>query len=557
MCGIFALLSRNYLAKYTESALYKNFYKLKNRGPELTKTTSITPNLYYGFHRLAINDLSYAGDQPMTFGGKNPTDDHLYLICNGEIFNHEALIKKYGFKPRSHSDCEVILHLYQQFGIEKVVNEIDGDWAFVLYDKKKDVLFAGRDPIGVRPLFIGRDKKRDGTFFASEGKAICEFTNDLSQFPPGHFWTSEKPQDFTRWWHLESADKNSKNVIKTEEEALQVIDETLTEATIQRLLSDRPIGCFLSGGLDSSLITALVNKYNPYTVNTYSIGMEGGTDIYYANKVAEYVKTNHHVVSFTPEEGISVVEKVIYMLETYDVTTIRASIGMYLLSKYISEKSKDIVIFSGEGSDEVTQGYLYFHNAPDYHSSAKDSQRLVNNLHYFDVKRVDRTVSGCGLEVRVPFLGKNFIQSYFRISPELRIPSYKKIEKYLVRKAFEKYDLLPKEVLWRVKEAFSDGISSLKKPWHTILGEMANKEISDSEFQKACQSYKEKNMVVPIHKEALYYRKIYEKYFGTEIDLIPYYWMPQWSNATYPSARTISKYTQLIDEENKQAKLKQ
>jgi len=216
------------------------------------------------------------------------------------------------------------------------------------------------------------------------------------------------------------------------------------------------------------------------------------------------------------------------------------------------KKTDDIVIFSGEGSDEVTQGYLYFHNAPDPISSAKDSKRLVDNLHYFDVKRVDRTVSGCGLEVRVPFLGKKFIQSYFNIAPELRIPTYKKIEKYLVRKAYEKDNLLPKEVLWRVKEAFSDGISSLKKPWHATLGEMAEKHITDSQFQQACQYYQQQNSVVPIHKEALYYRQIYEKYFGSQLNLIPYYWMPQWSNAKDPSARTISKYTQLINEENKQ-----
>lgn len=554
MCGIFALLSRNYLAKYTEKGIYQNFYKVKPRGPDLTITKPISPNLYFGFHRLAINDLSPAGNQPMTFGGTSEKNDHLHLICNGEIFNYAELNKKYNFKPRSHSDCEVILHLYKEFGIERVVNEIDGDWAFVLYDQKKDVLYAARDPIGVRPLFIGYDVDRDGIFFSSEAKGIFEYTyKQISQFPPGHYWTSESPKQFHRWWHLENGDN-----IKTEAEALQIVHDTLTQATIDRLLSERQIGCFLSGGLDSSLITALVNKYNSYKVNTYSIGMEGGTDIYYANKVAEFVKTNHHVVSFTPEEGIAALEHVIYMLESYDVTTIRASIGMYLLSKHISEKSNDIVIYSGEGSDEVTQGYLYFHNAPDPKASAIDSKRLVDNLHYFDVLRVDRCVAGCGLEVRVPFLGKRFIQSYFQLDPKLRIPTYKGIEKYLIRKAFENDNLLPKEVLWRVKEAFSDGISSLKKPWHQTLGEMANKMISDDEFARECQFYKENGMTVPIHKEALYYRKIYNKLFKKEMNLIPYYWMPQWSNATDPSARTISKYTQLMSEEmNGAAKLKQ
>ena len=245
-------------------------------------------------------------------------------------------------------------------------------------------------------------------------------------------------------------------------------------------------------------------------------------------------------------KGIDALERVIYALESYDVTTIRASIGMYLMSEHIDGHTDDKVIYSGEGADEVCSGYLYFHNAPDEMASSLDSQRLVENLHFFDVKRVDRTVSAHGLEVRVPFLDKQFVADFFRIDPKLRAPSYRGIEKYLVRKAFDRDELLPSEVLWRTKEALSDGVSSLEEPWHVILGRHVDAMVSDEEFDRARGKYAEfGNENVPIHKEAYFYRKLYEKHFG-ETDLVPYYWMPQWSDATDPSARTIGKYKQLV-----------
>jgi len=246
---------------------------------------------------------------------------------------------------------------------------------------------------------------------------------------------------------------------------------------------------------------------------------------------------------FTAEEGINVIEQVIYCLESYDITTIRASVGMYLLSKYIHENTKDIVIFSGEGSDEVTQGYLYFHNAPNAHEAAIDSKRLVDNLHYFDVKRVDRTVTGNCLEARVPFLDKTFVSNYFKIDENIRIPKYKGIEKYLIRKAFDQDSLLPSSILWRVKEAFSDGVSGHVKPWYKILQDHIDTIVTDHEFESKKTKYKNP----PISKEAFFYRSIYDKYFPNT-DLIPYYWMPMWSNAKDPSARTINKYKELIKE---------
>eukprot|EP01083_Nonionella_stella_P065515 171742_1 len=545
MCGIFALLSRNYAQKYKLSELYKNFAYIHGRGPDSTKIIGVNNHLFYGFHRLAINDLTILGEQPMHL--KDHEHD-VHLICNGEIYNHIELERQFGFKTHGHSDCEVIMHLYNKFGdINHVVHLLDGVFAFTLYDAKKDILMAGRDPIGVRPLFIGFDNKNDSVFFASESKGFTAFVDDVNQFPPGHTWSSDSNK-FYKWWNIENyvCHDSSPDMIVTEKDALLDIHDNLQEATRKRLMSDRKIATFLSGGLDSSLITALVNEYNPYTVNTYSVGMPGATDFGYAQKVAHHLKTNHNEIYFSAEEGIAAVEDVIYQLETYDVTTIRASIGMYIMSEYIAKNTDDIVIYSGEGADEVTQGYLYYHNAPDSIESSVDSKRLVDNLHYFDVKRVDRTVSCHGLEVRVPFLDKRFVQQYFKIDPKLRAPSYKGIEKYLVRKAFDRENLLPSDVLWRTKEAMSDGVSSQEEPWHTILGRFVDGMITDEEYEKACVRYSQfGNKNVPIHKEAYYYRKLYEKHFG-EYDLIPYYWMPQWSDAKDPSARTIGKYKDLV-----------
>eukprot|EP00486_Rosalina_sp_Unknown_P013295 CAMPEP_0201595010 /NCGR_PEP_ID=MMETSP0190_2-20130828/192150_1 /ASSEMBLY_ACC=CAM_ASM_000263 /TAXON_ID=37353 /ORGANISM="Rosalina sp." /LENGTH=483 /DNA_ID=CAMNT_0048054843 /DNA_START=404 /DNA_END=1855 /DNA_ORIENTATION=- len=477
--------------------------------------------------------------------------DEIHLICNGEIYNHLELEKEFGFTMSSKSDCEVIMHLYKHFGdINLAADRLDGVFAFLLYDAKKDVLFVGRDPIGVRPMFMGVDKETDTTVFASESKAFNHLVqNEIQQVPPGSTWRSDQPDKFYKWFNLENytSYKETPEMITKEDDALETIHDLLVDATKKRLMSERKVGTFLSGGLDSSLITALVNQYNPYTVNTYSVGMTGGTDFHYAAKVAEHLGTNHHEIYFTAEEGIDVVEKVIYALETYDITTIRASVGMYLMSEYISKNTDDIVIYSGEGADEVSQGYLYFHNAPSVYESSVDSLRLMENLHYFDVKRVDRTVSCHGLEVRVPFLDKKFVQTYFKIDPKLRAPSYKGVEKYLIRKAFDKDGILPSEVLWRTKEALSDGVSSLEEPWHAILGRYVDTIISDDEYEKACIKYAETgNKNVPIHKEAYYYRTLYEKHFG-DLDLIPYYWMPMWSEAKDPSARTIGKYKQLID----------
>ena len=322
-------------------------------------------------------------------------------------------------------------------------------------------------------------------------------------------------------------------------EILTQIREKLDAAIEKRLISDRPIGCLLSGGLDSSLITALVAKrFNKGELSTFSIGFEGSEDIKYARKVADYLGTRHYEYIVTENVMIQAVEEVIKSIETYDITTIRASTPMYLLSKYIKNNTDITVLFSGEGSDEASGSYMYFHNAPNIISFKEETVRLISDLQYFDVLRSDKSTASNGLEVRVPFLDKEFINYYMGIDPSLKIPNGR-IEKYMLRKAFDG-DLLPNDVLWRVKEAFSDGVSSKSKSWFEILQEHINIRISDEEFQKKQKKYINNP---PQIKEALYYREIFDKYFSKHDNIIPYYWLPKWNgNVNEPSARVLDSY---------------
>ena len=304
-------------------------------------------------------------------------------------------------------------------------------------------------------------------------------------------------------------------------------------------MSERPVGCLLSGGLDSSLITALVAKhFKKEDLCTFSIGFEGSEDLKYAKIVADHLNTRHFEYIVTEQMMIQSIEDVIRDIETYDITTIRASTPMYLLSKYIKNNTDITVLFSGEGSDEASGSYMYFHNAPDSNSFNKETVRLLKDLQYFDVLRSDKSTASNGLEVRVPFLDKEFLQYYMQIDPDLKIPNGK-IEKYLLRKAFDN-GLLPDEILWRSKEAFSDGVSSKKKSWFEILQCHINNIITDEEFEESASKYKHNP---PKLKEALYYRRIFDKHFSNRDSIIPYYWLPKWNGEINdPSARILNSY---------------
>ena len=511
MCGILAVCDPS-LSDEEKQKILENARYLSRRGPDNLTSVSTDTGLYV-FTRLSINDISSDGNQPMRSG-------NILMMCNGEIYNHLELKEKYNLQCSSRSDCEVVLRLYEKFGFAETVKKLYGVFAIVLVDG--DRTYIARDRIGVRPLYIGWTSAKQ-LAVASVPNCLVGFCQIVSPLLPGHtaMYTEESGLVYLY--------KDQISLATTRlTDGTEALRTALTEAVRLRLMSDRPMGCLLSGGLDSSLVAALLVKFlGGKNVRTYSIGMEGSTDLYYARKVARYLQTDHHEVLFTPEEGFAVIPEVIQTLASYDITTVRASVGMYLISKYIATHTHDKVIFSGEGSDEVLEGYLYFHNAPTPTDGEEESVRLIRNLHLYDVLRADRCISTNGLEPRVPFLDRRFVDVALSLSADQKKPQ-KGFEKYILRTAFEGY--LPHDVLWRRKEGFSDGVSSVKKAWYHHIQEFVDRIIPDYLF----------NPVFP-SKEAMYYKLIFDHYFPTyslKID----YWMPKWSATNDPSGRLISAY---------------
>ena len=492
---------------------------IRDRGPDNTVSRMIDNTKYVVFHRLCINDLSDNGNQPIN----HPTDTNITIICNGEIYNWRELADTYGFNIKSSSDCEIIVHMYKRFGIDKTVKELDGVFSFVIVDNNTNKVYMGRDPIGVRPMYYGRDCY-GSMCISSESKALVDICDrNINQFPAGHY--SEvyefKPVRYYNHSYVVGKENNEDMIIKG-------IREYLSESVDKRLLSDRPVGCFLSGGLDSSLITALVSKkFTKVPLKTFSVGLEGSVDLKFARKVASHLGTEHHELILSEEDMLGAIEDTIFQIGTWDTTTIRASTPMYLLSKYIKKNTDITVVFSGEGSDEASGSYMYFHNAPTLTDFKEECERLIKDLPYFDVLRSDHATAGAGLEVRVPFLDKAFLSYYMSIPTELKQPGGEnKIEKYLLRKAFDGLDLLPQDVLWRVKEGMSDGVSSQNRGWFQIIQEYAETLITDKELEECSVKYKSN---VPKTKESLWFRNVFNKYYPNNDDIIPYYWLPKWS----------------------------
>ena len=527
MCGIFAYKGD----KYNWGKLKESVDLISYRGPDNSHYDNISNDVLFAFHRLAIMGVTISGDQPM----KHPHDESLTLICNGEIYNYKDLAERYGFNLTTGSDCEIILYLYQKFGIERTIKDLDGVFMFVLHDASSDQLFASRDPIGVRPGFIGT--KEDELFIASEAKPLVQLCETVLPFPPGTWWCSDTPKTFKSYFTY-----NDSMIREKDEDAIcKQIRTLLTNAVKKRLMAEREIGCLLSGGLDSSLITSLVSRYNNgQKLNTFSIGMPGSVDLDYAQIVADFLGTQHHQIKISEKDFLDAIETVIYNIESYDTTTVRASVGNYLVSKFIAENSNCKVIFNGDGADEVCCGYVYLKNAPNPEALQKESEKLVKEIYYFDVLRSDRSISSNGLEARTPFLDKAFVKYYLSIPAELKIFDGKnRLEKYLLRKAYDSQRLLPDEALWRRKCAFSDGVSSQNKSWHHIIQAFVDQRISDDEFIRERKIYKH---CMPQLKESYYYRKIFEQYFGKNEQLIPHFWMPKWVKTHDPSARELIGY---------------
>lgn len=520
MCSIIGLSKCDDFEK-----IKKSFEKSNSRGPDGTSYYNANSALL-GFKRLAIMGLNEFGMQPFSYDDK-------VLVCNGEIYGFrdikiELLKKGYSFK--SDSDCEILLPLFKEFGFE-MFSKLDAEFALIIYDKKEDKIIAARDPLGIRPLYYGKSKSNDTYIFASEPKILVDLVEDIFPFPPGYYFDGEKFIQYSFITDVESKHTRMRDVEKN-------IHSLLVEGVRKRLDSDAPIGFLLSGGLDSSLVCSIATKILKKPIETFAIGMEkDAIDLKYAKEVADYLKTNHHEVIITRDDVISSLEEVIYNLATYDITTIRASVGMYLLCKYIHENTDIKVLLTGEISDELF-GYKYTDYAPNPEEFQKESKKRIDEIHMYDVLRSDRCISSNSLEARVPFGDLAFVKYVMEIDPKIKMNRYNK-GKYLLRKAFEG-DYLPKDILYREKAAFSDAVG------HSLvedIKEFAEDYYTDEEFEINRKKY---TFAQPFTKESLMYREIFEKYYLGQAHMIKDFWMPNksWKGCDVddPSARFLKNY---------------
>ena len=625
MCGIFGLIEQNNHSTEISAKIMDAFMSGSNRGPEYShierykqptnnptsscnKEPSLKcPNCEYiidthqervslilGFHRLAINGLSSLSNQPFEM-------DDCILVCNGEIYNYKRLATENNITLLTESDCEIIIHMYRLYGMEYTLNMLDGVFAFILYDTASGSVYVARDPYGVRPLYMKTSTNLTDSYktigFASEMKSLYSLYSDniqevrnIEHFPPAHYAIinmvgnktdltlykySDFPcrqlsylaigiDEFSNYYHMDK-DMDKFSILN------RMIYNYVNNAVEKRVVgtTERPIACLLSGGLDSSIICALVNRHynsinsinsinsednnSPRKLQTYSIGLPGSIDLKYARMVANHLDTEHHEIEISEDDFFDAIPEVIKTIESYDTTTVRASVGNYLVAKYIKEHSDAKVIFNGDGADELMGGYLYMSKAPSPMEFDRESRRLLRDIHMFDVLRSDKCISSHGLEPRTPFLDRKWVEFYLSISREirchgLRLNKDERCEKFLIRNAFSNIAprLLPREVLWRTKEAFSDGVSSYERSWYVIIDEKIkslyynNPELRGllDSYIEDISAYSQHNQ--PITLEQRYYRYLYDRdYRGTE-RLIPYFWLPKYVEASDASARTLT-----------------
>lgn len=540
MCGIFFYTLG--VSQTGGEALLRAMQALDARGPEGMRIRTIEGYGTLGFTRLAINGLNELAMQPMQ------QEDRRW-ICNGEIYNWRELAIEHDLPTDTGSDCEVLGGLYEKFchsgiSLETYFQSLDGVFAMVLVDEGRQQVIVSRDPYGVRPLYKGICRHTLRPVFASEIKALLPFCDTVQPFPPGHYqvihmggqlYTEDEPKAYhTIPWIKQPCYQNN------DSEASHLVARSLERAVEKRVAnSDRPIACLLSGGLDSSLIAALVarsvKRSGSGPLRTFSIGMEGSSDLRHARMVADHIGSTHTEVVLTAGELFAAVPEVIQAIESYDTTTVRASVPNYLLAKRIRETTDCKVIFNGDGSDEVWGSYLYFYAAPSGTAYEDECRRLLSDIHLFDVLRSDRSISSHGLEPRTPYLDKEFVATALSMPTEFRRPRAGGIcEKWLMRRAFDT-GILPTKVLWRRKEAFSDGVSG-ERSWYEMAKEMAEITLG-ADWQLNYPHAKT--------AEQAYYKKIYRETFpeSTLHTNVPYFWMPRWTpGATDPSARTLTMY---------------
>jgi len=511
MCGIVCVFSKNNGVRDLRQNILEMSKKVRHRGPDWSGIYC-GDNVIFAHERLAVVDPK-SGRQPLY-----SEDKKLILAANGEIYNHQELRKEAGeYNYLTESDCEVILALYKKKGID-FIEDLNGIFAFALYDEESDAYFIARDHIGIIPLYMGWDKS--GNFYvASELKALEGVCNKIQEFLPGHYIYSKEGQELKRWYKRDWTEY--KNVGENISD-IKKLKESLEQAVHRQLMSDVPYGVLLSGGLDSSIISAVTKKFAANRVesddkqqawypqlHSFAIGLEGSPDLSAARKVADHIGSIHHEIHFTIQEGLDAIYDVIYHLETYDVTTVRASTPMYLLGRVIKSMGIKMVL-SGEGADEIFGGYLYFHKAPDAKSFHEETIRKLGKLHLYDCLRANKSLAAWGVEGRVPFLDKEFLDTAMRLNPQDKMASNKdgKMEKWILRKAFEEY--LPEDILWRQKEQFSDGVGY---SWIDTLKAEAEKQVSDEMLANAKFRFP---INPPMTKEEYRYRSIFSEHFPSD-----------------------------------------
>ena len=521
MCSIMSWCS----SKAAADEFKKGFDKTISRGPDDTKIIDTGKGIV-GFHRLAIMGLHPEGMQPFELDGS-------YVVCNGEIYGFEKLkdrlIKK-GYSFKSESDCEILLPLYKEYGTDMFAM-LDAEFACVIFDGVKQEYIAARDPIGIRPLYYGYDKNGD-ILFASEAKNLVGIADKIMPFPPGCYYKNE---EFICYRDIAAVKKVCNNDLET---VCRNIHDKLVAGIEKRLVADAKVGFLLSGGLDSSLVCAVAAKKSSEPIKTFAIGMsEDAIDLKYAKQVADYIGSEHKEIIITKDDVLDALEEVIYILGTYDIKTIRASMGMYLICKAIHEQTDIRVLLTGEISDELF-GYKYTDFAPDARAFQKEAQKRIRELHMYDVLRADRCISSNSLEARVPFGDLDFVEYVMSVDPDKKLNKYGK-GKYLLRHAFER-DYLPDEILWREKAAFSDAVGHSMVDY---LKEYAETCYTDEEYEVKKSKY---SHAQPFTKESLLYRELFEKYYPGQAEMIADFWMPnkEWEgcNVNDPSARVLSNY---------------
>ena len=520
MCSIMGYLSKDNYNKFL-----KGFNETVSRGPDMSKIINLD-NARLGFHRLAIMGLNESGMQPFKYKDN-------YIVCNGEIYGFRPIkdeLIKDGYEFKSDSDCEILLPLYEKYGTE-MFKMLDAEYALIIYDAKTKDFVAARDPIGIRPIYYGYDEDNK-IAFASEPKNLVGLVDKILPFPPGHYYKDGKFITYNDITYVEKYNNDSM------EEIANNIKTKLIKGVEKRLDADAPIGFLLSGGLDSSLVCSISAKLLNKPIHTFAIGMsKDAIDLKYAKEVADYIHSIHHEIIIDENDVINALDTVIKTLATYDITTIRASIGMYLICKKIKETTNVRVLLTGEISDELF-GYKYTDFAPNAIEFQNESIKRVKELHMYDVLRADRCISVNSLEARVPFGDLDFVKYVMSINPELKLNKYN-MGKYLLRNAF-RGDFLPDNILFREKAAFSDAVGHSMVDY---LKKYAEKYFTDSEYQSKISKYSHSK---PFTKESLLYREIFEKYYPGQSQMIVDFWMPNknWEgcNVNDPSARVLSNY---------------